>query len=446
MKQTYIINILLILLTSIFVFTSCASKRYTKKAIKLETLGQYSDAADLFFQALSIDKTNVDAFSGLKRTGQLTLNKKLSQFNLSYNNQNNKEAVYHYQEADNYFEKVKSVGVELNFPSFYKEYYDEVKNIYLEDKYVEAMNHLRAERFSEAEMGFKEILKLQKNYKEAAEKVVVAINEPKYREGLRLMENNKYRKAYYVFDNIIRTAKSYQSSEELKAECLEKGSITLAINKVKNNTKNSNFDNNIHNLIINNVKSVNNPFLKIIDYQYNSSVGIKPPDMILNLELANYMYDKGENKEIEKKGYIKTLTKSVNKETGQAVTNTQYDKVKYYEYSMQRKLNVTIIYQLIDGRTSEVYVSNTKTIQTGDQIRYARYKGDTKNLVPGNWTYQLVKSKDDYINDNNSAVSHLQSLLNSRSTIKDYNTLLNEANQQASMFVSEGVINFINNY
>jgi hypothetical protein len=46
-----IFTITAIVLSLALVFGSCASKRYTKKGLKLEALGQYSESADMFYQA-----------------------------------------------------------------------------------------------------------------------------------------------------------------------------------------------------------------------------------------------------------------------------------------------------------------------------------------------------------------------------------------------------------
>jgi hypothetical protein len=88
MKRLFTITA--IVLSLALVFGSCASKRYTKKGLKLEALGQYSESADMFYQAVVIKKTNLEATAGLKRTAQMTLSKKLSEFNQAYNNENNK--------------------------------------------------------------------------------------------------------------------------------------------------------------------------------------------------------------------------------------------------------------------------------------------------------------------------------------------------------------------
>lgn len=41
----------------------------------MEALGQYADAADMFYYAVQAKRTNVEALAGLKRCGQMTLSK-----------------------------------------------------------------------------------------------------------------------------------------------------------------------------------------------------------------------------------------------------------------------------------------------------------------------------------------------------------------------------------
>jgi hypothetical protein len=43
----------------------------------------------------------------------MTLSKKLSEFNKAYNNQENKEAVYLYEDSRKYYDKIAAVGVEI---------------------------------------------------------------------------------------------------------------------------------------------------------------------------------------------------------------------------------------------------------------------------------------------------------------------------------------------
>jgi tetratricopeptide (TPR) repeat protein len=448
MKKIFTISV--IILSLAVVFGGCASKRYTKKGQKLEAVGQFSEAADMFYQAVTVKKTNIEAVAGLKRTGQMTLSKKLSLFNQAYNNQNNKEAVYYYQDAKAYYNKLNAVGADLNFPSFYDEYYNEVKDLYLEDKYYEGSNLLDSEKFAEAEKVFREIVKLQENYKDSKDKLTTSVNEPKYRDGLRLMDSDQFRKAYYVFDGIVKNAGVYKSAFDLRKECQEKGTISIAIAPITNKTSTSGLDSDLQSRIINGIQSSGNPFIKLIDFSTvsgtNSSMTSKPTNAqaVLYVEITKFTYNKGNNEETDKRGYLRKTVKVLNRETNEYENKTQYDKVSYKEYKMSRTVDFGYNYKLVNLRSGEIYTSSSKSVLSRDDIHYARYTGDSKNLVPGYWKDLKNDSPEDHINDNKQAIDALNSLLNSRSQIKDYNTLSTEVVTSAASVVSSAVNDFIN--
>lgn len=441
------------MLSLVLVLGSCASRRYTKKAAKLEEQGQYAEAADLYYQALITKKTNVDAFAGLKRTGQMTLSKKLSDFNKAYNNQNNKEAVYLYEDARKYYDKISAVAIELNFPSFYNEYYQEVKDIFLEDQYYEGSTLLDEEKFAQAEKVFKEIVRLQPNYKDSRDKLTTATYEPKYRDALQKMDNGMYRQAYYIFDDIITGAGAYKSSYDFKAESLEKGTLTITVESVENNTGMIGIESTLESKIISKLQGFNNPFIKLIDATSmnrstrttNRSEAVsKISAVTLYCDISKFTYNKGNLVKKEKRGYLKKRVKVLNRETEEYEYKTEYDKVTYTEYNMTRDINMTYTFKLVNNRTGEILSTASKSVYTKDEIHYAKYSGEDKNLVPGYWKSRKTTSPDDYIRDNNSSIKKLRALLNARSQIKDYNTLSIEALNNASDYISNEVNNFVN--
>lgn len=442
-----IITISAILLSLAFVFGSCASKRYTKKAAKLEAIGQNAEAAELYYQAVVAKKTNVEAISGLKRTGQITFNEKLGKFNQAYNNQNNKEAVYLYEDAKEYYDKVSGVGVSLNFPSFYKDYYEEVKNSFLEDQYYKGLKLLDEEKFAQAENVFKEIVRLQPNYKDAKDKLITATYEPKYRDGIRMMENDRHRQAYYMFEEIIEGAGAYKDSYALKDESLEKGSMTVIIESIQNNTSSSGIESTMESSLINKIKGFNNPFIVLIDSRSttngkNGGSGLS--NITVNCEISKFTYSKGNLNKTEKKGYLKKKVKVLNRETEEYEYKTEYSKVVYYEYEMSRTIDMVYSFKIVSTRTGEILSTESKSLRVKDEIHYAKYDGNTKNLVPGYWKEKNKNHPDDRIDDNKTSIKKLNELLEARSVIKDYNTLSTEIINESADYISNEVNDFVN--
>ena len=63
--QKYFLLILIVLFAS-----SCASKRYAKKASEFEKAGLYEDAADFYYKSVQKNDKNVEAKLGLRKNGQ----------------------------------------------------------------------------------------------------------------------------------------------------------------------------------------------------------------------------------------------------------------------------------------------------------------------------------------------------------------------------------------
>jgi hypothetical protein len=259
MRITQTLVILLVIFFTIALF-GCASNRLTRKGVKMEQAGIYDHAADYYYQAYLKKNTNIEARLGLQRTGQMVLDRKLSDFNKAYNQGKNEEAVYHYLESEKYYNKIKNTGIDLNFPSYYTDYYNEVKDIYLDDKYIEALNLLQAEKFNQAENILREIVELQPNYKDAAEQLKIAIYEPLYRQSMQDMEIGKYRSAYYGFDNIVSKFGDYKESIDLRAECLEKAIVNITIAPIEIKVNNTYLASTLESKIISEIKTLGNPF------------------------------------------------------------------------------------------------------------------------------------------------------------------------------------------
>lgn len=452
MKRKFAI-IILLSITSVILFESCATKRLLKQAAEFENAGLHAEAAESYYQVLRRDRTNIEAMTGLRRSGEFTLQRKLSAFNRAYNERKNQEAVSHYQDALSYFNRMKAVNVTLNFPSFYHDYYNEVKDVYLDDLYFEGMNLLQTDNFARAERTFRNILGLDPNYRDASEQLKIAVNEPKYRESLALMEGGNYRQAYFKLDEIIKDIGRYKDVHDLRRESLEKGTVSIAVAPIKNSSSTRNIERSLENEIITRIQNLENPFLKLIDYsqmqevvrrrESTAVVGFTAPTATLFCEIVSFTYNAGRLSETKKTGWLRKRVRFTNSETGSTEFRNEYTKVQYSEFSMSRSVSMRISYRLINERTGQILNTGTRNFSASDNIHYADYDGDNDNLVPGYWKYRLVSSSEDVINDNARDVRALQGLLNARKSIKTYNSLLSEAYDESSAFVAAEIHSYV---
>jgi hypothetical protein len=457
MRITQTLVILLVIFFTIALF-GCASNRLTRKGVKMEQAGIYDHAADYYYQAYLKKNTNIEARLGLQRTGQMVLDRKLSDFNKAYNQGKNEEAVYHYLESEKYYNKIKNTGIDLNFPSYYTDYYNEVKDIYLDDKYIEALNLLQAEKFSQAENILREIVELQPNYKDAAEQLKIAIYEPLYRQSMQDMEIGKYRSAYYGFDNIVSKFGDYKESIDLRAECLEKAIVNITIAPIEIKVNNTYLASTLESKIISEIKTLGNPFLRLVSFDpattrikstntinvelQASAIG-KPQvaDVVLNIIVSLYNIEKGALNKEEKKGYLRK-EKRVKDSEGNVRVTTEYDKVTYDEYKMGRAVKIAYEYKLIDNRTGELYFADSKSLINSDNIHYVEFTGNAKDLVPGYWKYKRLSSSEDVVKDNRNDVAALQALLGARKVIKTVGTLENEIQASVALQIANIVDEF----
>ncbi|PLX15118.1 MAG: hypothetical protein C0597_09210 [Marinilabiliales bacterium] len=442
---------ILLLLSVILLIAGCASKRYTKKAVKFEEAGLYEDAAEYYYQAVKKKDSNVDAKLGLRKTGQMTLDRKLADFTASYKQSDYKKAVYNYLDAEKYFNKVKAVKVDLDFPEYHKEYYEEAKGDYLNKKYADGVNKLNREDFKSALAVFEEIRGIDANYKDVNDLYITAKYEPMYRDANQYLETGLYRKAYYTYESIINGAGSYKQSVALKDEAQEKGTITVLINDLSYTSyRYGETTSEITSDLKGKLSSLNNPFLRIID---PSSLGVNLYENgKMNMQAANLagikavltgtvtdirMYN-GKLDKDEKRGYLKHVTKTKDKE-GKEIEKVSYTKTKYYEYDQTNRSSLSLNFKLVSTEDNSVLVSDQINHNKSDRIHYATYEGDKNKLIPGYWKYSNRESSEDVKKDNKSDINHLQDLLKADKNIKSAQTLLTELINQSVNEITQKV-------
>lgn len=433
----------LLLLSAILFIAGCASKRYTKKAVKFEEAGLYEDAAEYYYQAVKKKDSNVDAKLGLRKTGQITLDRKLADFTQAYKQTDYKKAVYNYLEAEKYYNKIKLVNVDLDFPDYYKEYYEEAKGDYLNKKYADGVDKLNREDFSAALTVLEEIRTIDDNYKDVNDLYIIAKYEPMYRDANQYLENGIYRKAYYTFETIINGAGNYKQSVALKNEAQEKGTITVLVSDISYASfKYRAVSNKLTSEIKSELSRLNNPFLEIIEpssldinlYE-NGQMNMQAANLaginaVLTGVVNNYTAINGGTIKEEKKGYIKEVTKTKNAE-GKEIEKVKYYKTTYYEYKQNNKATLSMSFKLISTEDNTVLASDVFNKANSDDMHYAEYKGDKNKLIPGYWRYKDRGSKEDIQHDNKNDINKLQNLLKADKNIKSAQELLNELMDQS---------------
>jgi tetratricopeptide (TPR) repeat protein len=379
------------------------SKKMVKKGQQLEEAGLYQDASDFYYSGLIRNSKNVKAIIGLKKTGQLVLDDKLEVFYKAYSFDKHKNAVYAYIDAQDYYKKVKAVKVELKYPSYYEEYYKEVKEKYLTVRYQEGLDLIDALEYNKAESIFKEILKIDPEYKEALAFSKLAYVEPYYQMATAEMKGERYRAAYYHFDEVTRVNKEYKDALSLRQECKEAAIFTIAIVPYTEQSRYLGLSSSINKSIANHLTKSKNPFIVIVDRQNTDklieeqklalsgivdSKSAASAGMLLGVkavlfgQVTTTSTQQSNPKNEQKTAYEYYSSKAYNSTTGKHYTTTKTRKVYYTQHSDRVSVSTTYEYQLISSETGEVLSAGFFTETATDAIRYSTYKGDYNDLYP----------------------------------------------------------------
>jgi tetratricopeptide (TPR) repeat protein len=441
--------------------SGCASRRFEKLALKNEQAGLFEDAAELYLQSLAANKNNIDAKIGAKKTGQIALDKKLSDFSTAYSAGQVHEAVFYYLNAKNYFDKFGANGVSLDFPSSYEEQFGEVKNISIEEKYRRAVKLLSDEKFAESEILFKEIIDLESNFKDVNDLFKTSHYEPLYRQGKKLFDNRTFRKAYYTFAMIVNETGDYKESAQYRNDALETATFTVLVREFdfKQDMK---LASRIRSAMIGRMTNSENPFLKIIDESFgremhfkqkkliNGSVNIQhqpiakelTSNAILKGRVIQAGISNGRLNAVRKKGFLKRTHEVVDKVSGVTSTKIEYDKINYTEYNQSNAANCVFSFQLVSSETGEVLVSDEISLSGTDDMKYADYNGEFKNVYPGFWKSDKIKSSEDMVNTSYDDYSNLQRLFAAERTIMPAEQLMGDLIDQIALRSSGAVIRY----
>ncbi len=459
MPRTSIINRyipVLLLLLAVTALPSCASRRLARQAEKLEEAGLYEMAAERYLQSFTANNNNIDAATGLRRTGQRTLEEKAARVARSWNQGDDRETVYRYLDALAWHQRIRAAGIELSMPGQARSQYEEAKPRFLDRSFEEARLLLEEEQFGRAETIFSEIKRIDPSYRDLDQYMRVSKSEPLYREGVEQLNKGNYRRAYTTLSLLIENHGLYKDAAELRKDALEKGMVTIAIADFENVTRYRNVHNLIRRHVISELSNSQNPFISIVDDR-NVNAFIREQERAARLgrdmeigrlmaaralltgKLTAFSVNEGRVQRTEHRGYLREVVKVRDNVTREESERTVYHKVTYHEYRRVNSARGIFEYQLSSTETGAILASGVIELNPGDEVHYAVFEGNADNLVPGHWEYRDRESPKDAILDEPRHTRGLRELLNARQTIKPTDTLRDELVGGLAASVSQAV-------
>ncbi len=381
------------------------SKKAYKRGLVLEQADMLEEANTKYLEALDRNKNNIDAKIALKRTSQIILDRRLGEVFKGNASDNHKAAVYAYLSAQDFTSNVAKRGVQLSIPDQYEQQFEESKGKYIAQLYQQGVDDLTEERFQKADALFAEILRLEPDYKDVSTLRSSSTNEPLYRSGLKAMDVKDFKEAYKLFDKIFRNDRTYKDVAELRAMAKKEATLTVSFLPFSNLSATRGVEEKFRASLISQLTNMNHPFLEVVDRDNMEAIlneqklalsglideqsaakmgellGVKA---VIIGKVVEFRHSNGQLRGEERTAYESFTAQKYDSTLKKNVDEVRYRPVRFTEFSNSKQLNISFQYQLISSETGRVLASNIVNKTESDEVRYANYRGDYRNLYPGN--------------------------------------------------------------
>lgn len=442
-------------------FWACSGSSYFyRKGQKAEKASRMGEASNFYIQSLRRKSDNFKAQAALQVAGQEHLNKLLDTYFQFHNEDKLKDAVYAFQDADRFFQDVSGVKVDLRFPEYYREYFQEDKEMYLDKTYTQAQEFFRKQQFKDAEKLFDEVKKWDANYKDAGKMRIKAEIIPLYEEALRDYDNAFYKTAYRKFSRVVELDAGYEQAASYQQESLRRGVFTVAYTPFTDAARNPVMANVVGAQILADLSKVKNPFFQVMDRSNldkvlqeqklalsNTNDLVKVGEIlgakaILTGKVLEYSFQGGQISSQRKPGYETYIDSIFNSTLGRKEAVTKYKKVYYNEFYGQSTARCKVQYQLISTEDGRILAADLVDQQLSDEVKYITYPGNIRTLVPGSWVKFNTNESTDRVFDTPAQRNELKRLADARKTLKLENELRGNLVNSVSGKITRGILEY----
>lgn len=380
-----------------------ATKPFMREAQKQMQDKNYNEAANNYYNVLLIKPNDAKAKEGLQNSSQIVLDAKFEKFSQLVIENNVPDAVKQYQYNQKYYQRVRSVGVEMKWPSMYNEVYEDIKDEYISKLHYDCLELINQKKYEKAEEQFAQLAELDSAYKDVTVVRMNTVLEPLYQRGLRMMKNKNYREAYFSFEKVLLYDTKYKDCKVLLADALDKATITIGLMPMENHTGIDKEESILYKQLVNTVQQIPNPFIKVLDKlgiesrlkdkQLDLATFLNPTTAIKTAEAIGLKYllftslDKAQIENVNPNTESKTAYEAVNENVQKGINGayqfvTRFKKTNYYETYQMRKVAYKVNYRLANILTIETDIVDSVEIEQKDEQTIGKFEGDFQNLYP----------------------------------------------------------------
>lgn len=377
------------------------SKRYFKAAEKLEKQGLVNEAAEFYLESLKRNYKNTDARIKLKEVGQKYLDFLSSQFFREYTTNEYEASIHTFEKILDFKDRSAALGVELSYPSAYKEDYQAAIDNYVEENYNKGLAIFKQKKYKESLPYFEKVKKYRPEYKKLQTYYTTAICEPLYQSILADLQNKNYSKALQNIQQINKITNQYKDVKEIEEICLSYLNKTVLLFKPNVSDPNIriNLDKDLTTQLLNNLLSYSN--INYIKIKEDNTFGIfyldaieNNPDLLRAIAkstssdyfFAAYINNK---KIFSKLPEIKSLNayQEFITKVGETFVK-EYKPVAYNNVKLSKSFSFDLNYKIIQTQNLQTIITQNTLIQAIEQKEYNEFvnkpTADIRNYYPYN--------------------------------------------------------------
>ncbi|GIV26247.1 MAG: hypothetical protein KatS3mg027_0061 [Bacteroidia bacterium] len=397
----FLISIIISLIVVILGNSCTGSKRYFKAAEKLEKQGLVNEAAEFYLESLKRNYKNTDARIKLKEVGQKYLDFLSSQFFREFTTGEYESSIQTFEKILDFKDRAGALGVELSYPTAYKEDYQTAIDYYVENNYNKGLAIFKQKKYKEALPYFEKVKKYRPEYKKLQTYYITAHCEPLYQNLLIDVQNKNYSKALQTIQQIYKITNQYKDVKEIEELCngyLQKNILLFKPNLSNPNIR-LNLDKELTMQVINGLTIGSNS--NFINIKEDNTFGVfyldaieNNPDLLRAIAKATnsdyFLAVYANNRKISSPApqikkldaYQEFITK-----VGETYVK-EYKAVPYNNVKVSKSFGFDLNYKIIQTQNLQTIVSQYLPIQATEQKEYNEFiykpTADIRNFYPYN--------------------------------------------------------------
>lgn len=230
---------------------------------------------------------------------------------------------------------------------------------------------------------------------------------PAYYEAEKAFNENNWREAYKNYSKVILLDPSFKDAKEKQQKSLESGRVRVAYVSVDTKSVSGEVERELGAYINQGLLENKDPFLQLLDRDYTQKI-MEEQQMVMSglydeksviqagkLTGAKYILlgeviDYKESHTQENFGVRK----------GFLGKSTEDKRIKYQMWNDQFRVISRIRISLLDAESGESLFTTMLPCDSTVKVIWAEFRGDNSMVYPGNWKWELINSREDYVDFN----------------------------------------------